>query len=207
VGDPIWEQIPNPRVVYQPQFQALEYVDYEVPSTVTATYRAKVEAPNFDDDVLNSPWTAPLVTATMPAFDSWWLRDPLNPVGLSMRLHAAEATLKTPKPGTTDYPVGSDSAIMTHDGSKDDDLAMIVFLLNETVYNTFRALVDSGRTLLLQDVLGRQWYVQSGDGTEYDILRSAKDPSTPWPVRHAHKVSIQWVSVEKPRSLAETASA
>lgn len=200
MGMPVWETIPEPRVEHVPRHQSLTYVDYEVPAFTVATYRAKIEAEDFNGDMLNSPWSN-LVTATMVAFDSWWLRDPLDPGTLTMKLRVNTAKLQTPKPGTTDYPVGGTAAVMTHDGSKNDIVNLTLQLLSESEYDLFRSMVDSGNTLLLQDVLGHQWYVQASDGVQYEFLRAVKTPSEPWPVRHAHSVNVDFVSVEKPRAL------
>lgn len=202
-GFPIWETIPEPRVEHVPQEQRLSYADYEVPSNVVATYRAKIEAENQDGDMMNSPWSN-LATATMAVFDSWYLRDPIDPGNRTMRIRVHDVELVTPKPNTTDHPVGAESAVMTHDGVKLDDVACSVDLLTEDDYHMFREMVDSGATLLLQDVHGRQWYVQPDDGTTYEILRAVKLPSEPWPIRHAHRVRITFRSVEKPRALGVT---
>lgn len=204
MGNPIWEVIPEPRVDHQPRHQTLTYADYEVPALDSANYRAKIEAEDFAGDMQNSPWSS-IATATMAAFDSWWLRDPLDPGEMSMRIRVVEATLTTPKPNSVDFPVGANAAVMTHDGSKTDAIRVTVDLLNEEDYEMFRALVDSGNTLLLQDVIGHQWYVQVDDGNQYDYLRAVKTPSEPWPVRHAHRSSVNFIGVEKPRSLGMTA--
>jgi hypothetical protein len=200
-GMPMWEVVPEPRVVHDPRHQSLDYVDYEVPALATGTYRAMIEALNQDGDPINSGWSVE-TSEDMVAFDSWWLRDPLDAGNLTMKIRVNKATITVPKPNTTDYPVGSDSGVMTHDGVKEPVINCEIQLLDEAQYEMFRAMVDSGATLLLQDVLGRQWYVQPDDGTEYDILRAAKTPLESWPVRHAHKVSIDFVSVERPRALA-----
>jgi hypothetical protein len=200
-GMEMWETVPEPRVIHLPRHQMLTFVDYEVPALATVSYRAKVEAPNMDGDVMNSPWSK-TVTASMVAFDSWWLRDPLDvDHGLSMRIRVVSCSLTTPKPNTTDYPAGSTAAVMTHDGVKKDNPEIVLDLLDEATYTKFRAMVDSGATLLLQDVFGRQWYVQPNDGVTYDIHRAVKQIGEPYPVRHAHRVTVPFVSVERPRAL------
>lgn len=200
-GNPIWEIVPSPRTVQEPEFQRLTFVDYELPSNFEADYRAKVEALNFEGGIQKSLW-AKVVTEQMPVFDSWWLRDPLR-IDRTMKLRVVSANAVTPKPNTTDYPVGANAAVMTHDGVKLDVLRLVVDLLDEDTHDLFRLMMDSGITLLLQDVHGGQWYGQPSD-IEYEFLRAAKQISEIWPVRFARRASFEFVSVEKPRALGVT---
>jgi hypothetical protein len=52
--------------------------------------------------------------------------------------------------------------------------------------------------MLLRDVLGRATFVQLSGVFSETQIRSGATVGTPWPVRHAHDISIPLVEVRRP---------
>jgi hypothetical protein len=195
-GAVTWEDVPPSAFSEDIGLQSVTYPDYEAPSGATASYRARVEAPNEDGDMTLGDWS-PVVSASMPQFTDWWLRDLSDPA-LSMPLHVAASSESDAKPAAVDYPLGSPAAVVTHDGVKPGTIALRVFLLDRAAHDKFRAVIALGRTLLLQDTLGMQWYVQSLGGTKYDRMLAHATATETTPTRHAHEVDVEFQVVERP---------
>lgn len=192
-----WADVPTSAFEHDPFQQTLDYWDYRVPSGVTARYRARVNTINQDGDPVSSPWSS-TATAAMPALTRWWIRDLSSPGELSMPLHVADGSIVWPNPQTVGYGLGDSYATVTGPGMKDDDLSLRVFLLSGADYSMFRSIVKGGNTLLIQDTFGRQWFVRPKGDVSLDILRSSPLPSETTPTRHAHTVTVDFVSVEPP---------
>lgn len=194
-----WEDIPDTHATlgWDPLTRTLTYADYEVPSATTATYRARAEGDNQDGDPIAGDWST-TASATMAAFTDWWIRDLSSPGALSMPIQVASKTEDEAKPQTVDFPLDSDAAVVSHDGTKRPALDLEMWLLSKYEHDLFREIIGTGRTLLLQDTLGQQWYVQTGERTRYEQLRAAPAPGDTAAVRHAHRVDVRFVSVEKP---------
>lgn len=191
-----WEDIPDASFAVNQTDQTVTFYDYQ-PSGVTRHYRIRAKTTNNLGDPVASDWSS-AQNATMAAFTSWWLRDlTAAPDVLSMALRVADAKIREPKPQTVAYGLDDAAATVTHDGIKSDVLSITARLLDSASYDTFRAMMAGGRTLLLQDIDGQQWYVQSADGTEYERLRIA-DASTPGRTKKAYTVTVQFTSVEPP---------
>ncbi len=154
-----------------PISQTLQVYDVEAAFGVTMQYRARMV------ETLGTTWVispnSTVASDTIPAsYAKWWLKDLVD---TSMRLSLGlQPGLKIshPKPQVLDYPQGVSVAAVSHDGVKGAVITGSVWLLSQADYNTFYALINTGRTLLLQDVMSRQWYVQTGDVTDESILRS-----------------------------------
>jgi hypothetical protein len=161
-----WTDVPAARVTQDPLNQAAELYDWEVPSGATVHYRANAESTDPNGDPATSPWSS-TDDATNAVLSSWMLRDLEDPDQLSMPLVMLDGyKLNSQIPGTTDYPLGSSSAVVVHDGRKDPVLSGDILLRDQAAVTLWRSIVGSGNTLLLQDVRGEQWYVQVGDYDE-----------------------------------------
>lgn len=68
---------------------------------------------------------------------------------------------------------------------------------NEAEFLALTAILDLNETLLLQNTLGRQWFVEvTGDYTEQQIIAAAA--TDPFPTRHLHRLSVPFTEVEEP---------
>lgn len=195
-GGTTWEDVPDSQLISAGLFAI--FADYEVPSGATGGYRVRAEAEDQDGSRMVGDWST-MVSAAMPTFTSWWLRDLADP-SLSMALHTASMAGTMPVPGTSDYPLGSDAAVMSTDGIKKGTLKLQVFTLSQTAWDSLLALLESNRTLLLQDTLGEQWYVRPSEFS-YERLRApalGAEAAAGQIVRHAHSGELSLSVVERP---------
>lgn len=169
--------------------------DYEAPIGVAVTYEAR--SWRDDTDVVPSAWvTASGGPWTLPA-TQWLLKDPLTPAN-NMTVKVIGIKDDEQKPITTAMPIGADKAVVTHTGVKSSIVDVTFRTLDQTTFDKLRALLRSGRTLLLQGVLGRQWYVQPGDKMSYEILKASPSVGETFPIRHAYEISVTMIEVEAP---------
>lgn len=198
-GGTTWEDVPEELTIVNSTARTMEYWDYRILGGTTVHYRVQARSVNGSGDPVSSNWATP-ISETMPPFTDWWLRDLTDPVATSMILDVAPGFGESwPIPQTVGYALGDTGATITTDGAKDDVLKGDVWLLDQDSYDTFKAMVKSGHTLLLQGVLPHQmWYVRPGDGVQAEMLLSIATPSETTPVRHAHRVTAEFISVVPP---------
>lgn len=198
-GGTTWEDVPAELTTVNPTARTLEYWDYRLAGGTTVHYRVQARSFNGSGDPVSSNWSSP-VSETMPPFDEWWLRDLSDPLALSMILRVLPGFAETwPIPQTVGYGLGDTGATVTTDGAKDDVLTGEIDLLDQDAYDQFKQMIKSGNTLLLQGVLpGQLWYVRPGDGTKAEMHLAVAQPSEATPVRHAHRVTVEFTSVEPP---------
>lgn len=191
-----WEDIP-PELT-ELTGTSLSYWDYRLEGGQTVSYRAQARSVNASGDPVSSNWSAG-TSALMPPFDDWWLRDLTDPIGLSMPLRVTPGfTERITIPQTVGYGLDDTAATVTTDGPKAGPLPSEIDLLDETAYDDFKQMITSGNTLLLQDVLGRAWYVRPGETVDFEMMHAAPTQFETTPVRHAHRVSVEWIVVEPP---------
>src|SRR5262252_1125266 len=187
----------SPFVGKKPVGQQIIMYEYEIPRGKTIYYRARV----------SSTWNANFVVSDLspvvsvaPTFNSFWLKDPTDSTR-NIAIMIDNFKLTYAKPNVVSYPVGTswpanvNTTVMSHDGVKSAKLSGTIHSLNATQYAALQLLISSGRTLLLQDVLGRQWYVQPDDNISWAMLRAVKLPTETTPVRHAHELDINFIDV------------
>lgn len=172
-------------------------MDGEVPSGAEVWYRARVEAENQDGELMTSVYS-PIQRITVPVYTSWWLRDPVDIENSNMPIRVRSFTFDRPRPGSTLYPIETSLAVVSHNGVKGAVLDMEIDLLTEEVFDAFWVMIESGRTLILQDVHGRQWYVQPGEQSRTELYRAYPLPSEQWPTRHAHMTEMSFIEVGRP---------
>lgn len=93
------------------------------------------------------------------AFDVWWLKDPTDPT-LNIRLRVdGGPQIISPQPHGVFAPLGADTQIVTADTPKGDVVDLVLSFLDKAAFDALAALRATGRTLLLQSKMTRQWYV------------------------------------------------
>lgn len=197
-----WADVPKSKYTVNLYDQTITYYDHEVPSAATGTYRVKVSAENELGDPVGSDWSA-TDSEPMPAFTAMWLRDLSSNPPLAMALRTADIKLTDTKNQTVGYPLDGTAAVVSHDGVKEGPISLTVYLDVQpgatTEYDTFRAMIRSGRTLFLQDLDGQQWFVQSQDGTGYERMRIGNQ-GTPGRTKKAYKATVVFTPVVGPSS-------
>lgn len=172
-------------------------MDGEVPSGAEVWYRGRVEAENQDGEAMTSVYSA-IQRITVPVYSSWWLRIPSDLDAGNMAIRVREFSFDRPKPQNVGFPVEDTLPVVSHNGLKGHDLAATFDLLNADDFAAFWAMAETGLTLILQDVLGRQWYVQIGETTRAELYRAYPLAFENTPIRHAHSVEAELIEVARP---------
>jgi hypothetical protein len=195
-----WRRIPEQRGNHEPGHQLFEHNDYAVPSQATVTYRARIVAMNHDGDMLGSPLANP-VSVTMQAFTNWWLRNIQTAAEDSIVVKVSKLGGSLLNPQTVDHALDDDAAVVSGEGFRGSRLAVGIWVLSPEDWDMFLHILTSGDVLLLQDVIGRQWFVRPGDTVDYEMLRAVTLAPHTTPVRHAHHVELEFIEVDEPAAL------
>jgi hypothetical protein len=147
-------------------------------------------------EINTSDWSA---AATEVGIVSTMLKDPLD------RTRNRPITLLAPfkprrrRPQSSSDALGRDEPITTSDGFKGWEADCTIQTVGLEEYQAVDAMLASGRVLLIQDAIGRQWYLEVGDGTDHDELRaSPSGAEEQFPVRHLNRISFAWRSADPP---------
>jgi DNA-binding transcriptional regulator YdaS (Cro superfamily) len=179
----------------QPSQTSVTLYDYEATRGLAVQYRARVYVISGLSTIAgpNSATSAATVAPT-----DWRLKDPQDATrNITVRVQPG-VKITFPKPLVVDYPIGQGTTAVSHDGVRMAVIAATLMTLTKVDYDALYLLLNSGRTLLLQDVLGRQWYVQPGDGVAFQMYRAVKLPAETTQVRHAHEADFTFIEVEAP---------
>jgi hypothetical protein len=171
----------------------IDLYDYEATLGVSLTYRARAYR-TFVDGYAASDWVQDAPVTLSPG--RWWIKDPLNP-DVNMPVSMVEWSRSAPKPMTVDDGIDSTTAIVVHGGVRSERIQATIRTLDKASYDKLVALLKGGRTLLVQGVLGAQWYVQPGD-IQFDIIHASPVAGEGFPIRHAHEIGVPFVEVEAP---------
>jgi hypothetical protein len=167
--------------------------DYEVPLGVSPRYRARIVDVLAGGEEYSSAWSTSPTIAAVPT-DRYWLKDLVNPA-LNYSPRIASWSLSRPRPEQRSYGVGSDVAAVSHDGRRGFEGSVPFRTTSKAEYAMLDALLDTGRTLLLQDPQGRQAYMSFGQAS-YELRITQSDGSSP--VGHFHDVTVAAIEVARP---------
>lgn len=143
---------------------------------------------------VGSTWVAG--SAALTTRNQWWLKDPLYPA-LNMAIEVADYSATVPKPQEVAYGAGADGATVIHQGVRLMVHKVKIRTLSAAAYASLRALLDSGRTLILESVFGDSWKVQLGESTEVQIIRAHPVAGETSPIRDARFVNCTFTEVER----------
>ena len=176
-------------------FSTQRYVlyDYEVARTVSVLYRARVTS-QFSLISSNAQAASALTTGAT----GWWLKDPLAPA-LNHQIEAMPPFDFTRKKPTSVFdPLGRNVSVAVTDGVKGIAGTLSIRCQSKARYDKLEAILANGRTLLLEDIFGRSWYIaQSGDST-WSFIRAQPTSSETTTLRYLHEVQIPFVQVGSP---------
>ena len=164
--------------------------DYEVPLGIVRRYRAKVVA----GIVAGSAWSATLVAPALPA-DQWWLKDPLDP-GRNLAPRISDFKFSIPRPQAVYDPVGRPDHVVITEGPQAPTGSFVITTHTKGEFDVLMATTGTGHVLLLQDVFGRQWYVQLGESDDWELVQ-ATDPTNTYVIRHFHRARFSWRQVAR----------
>ncbi len=169
--------------------------DYEVPLGEAPTYRAQLVDVVSAEEAYSSPWTS--ATGTALPQDRWWLKDPTNPALNRVVQVAPPFDLARPRPDQRTFGIGSDVAAVSHDGRRGVEGSITFRTDGKAAYKALEALLDSGRTLLLQHILGFQWFLSFGSAS-YRLAIAQPGAGAAAPIRHYHEITVAVIEVRKP---------
>lgn len=174
--------------------------DYEAPIGIPVRY--ETQAWRDDTDIVAGGWVASSpASVTLPATE-WHLKDPLDSAN-NIVVKMVSIRERVSKPLTVGQPIGEGfggrhrNATVAHTGVKGSTLEVVMRTLDKASFDRLLALYRAGRTLLLQNVHGRQWYVQAGD-IDLDLVKAAPQSGEGFPIRHAYEWSGTLVEVDAP---------
>lgn len=190
-----WEQVRFASALVPDVSHIARVTDFEVPARTTVSYRARISGvSNSTGFTVTSLNSSTATASTNPG--SWWLRDVLTTTTRTAIAVADGLELTMPvKAGVFDTVADGHAVVISDTFVRSSRGSLSLWVKNATVENAVAALLVPGRTLLVQDVLNQQWYVQlSGDMTKR-FLRSI-DPTLPR--AHAYELVVPVVEVSRP---------
>lgn len=206
----------------------LSVYDYEATPNVVLRYRSRSWRDDPPADVAVSQWvegsasiTDPVLTDTstvittdtgdpilvvlavgdpdryvLPAVQ-WRVKDPLEP-SLNLPVTMSEWEPERVKVSNVVEGLEASKALVTHGGVRGDRISAKFRTIDKAVYDELIAALTSGRTLLIQGVLGSQWYVQPVGNVARRQMLAQKQVGELFPVRHAFEIDAQFAEVEVP---------
>jgi hypothetical protein len=169
--------------------------DYEVPRGVAPKYRVQTVATPGTGRV-SSAWSATQSPVAL-VLTGWWLKDPLSP-SLNIQVTVASFSFRRKEPQSVYEPLGRSEALVVSDGVRGIDGNLELWAKTAAVYNAVEALLLTGHSLWLEDVLGRRWYVKFGDATDWSLIRATPAAGETTAIRHLHAVSLPFTQVAVP---------
>jgi hypothetical protein len=178
----------------------LDLYDYEAPNGIPVTY--EVQAWRDDTDIVSGLWvgsTPP--TNTLPG-TVWHLKDPIDP-SHNMVVSVVSIKETMAKPITVAQPISTSGQgllrknVVAHTGARGSELVVTLRSLDKATFDLMLAMWRGGRTLLLQNIHGRQWYVQPGP-IDLELVKATPTAGEAWPLRHAYEWQATMFEVEPP---------
>lgn len=141
--------------------------------------------------------SASTVIGITPAPPSWWLKCPTNPA-LNQAVTVTSWQMTEVRQVARHVPVGRTRSVVLRGPSVGDEGTLGIRVLSEAKNEALKALLNAGATLLLQNVLGEQWYIEVAAGASRHQVRAAKDSTEVFPVRFFYEWTIPAVEVDVP---------
>ncbi len=135
-------------------------------------------------------------TATLSAV-SFWLKCPEDPA-LNTTIRAADWAPRRQRPSATVVVEGEDRVVVLRGKPLGHVGTLRARTHAEEEYDALGEILNAEKTLLLQNVLGQQWYVEVTGDIDARQIRAEPTPDEPWPVRHFHEWSVQLTEVAVP---------
>jgi len=130
---------------------------------------------------------------------SWWLKCPEDSaLDAAIRAAGNGFDAQQQRFAAVFHPEGQDDAVVLRGPVHGDAGPLPVLTMSRAEYDALAALLDAGKTLLLQGVLGRQWYVEVTGNVGRNQERALQRPSEQYPVRHFHRWTVPLTEVAAP---------
>ncbi|MCA1571939.1 MAG: hypothetical protein LC798_16835 [Chloroflexi bacterium] len=162
-----------------------------MPLGVVRHYVARVVVGGTVGSAYSGSVAAPAIPATR-----WWLKVVLDPArNIAPRI--SEFRFAKPRPQAVFDPIGRTDWVVITEGLQGATGSFVIATHNKAEYDQLLAATTSGQVLLLQDVLGRQWYIQLGESDDFELVQ-AFDPAGTYVIRHFHRARYTFREVARP---------
>jgi hypothetical protein len=128
---------------------------------------------------------------------SWWLRAPLDE-DLDTAVRVESWDKRKLKESATFTVSGRDKPVVLRGTVNAIAGTLVVRTQSEEEYDAVEALIDAGQTLLLQNVIGEQWYLEVTGEVPVPQRLASPTATEAYPVRHLHNWSIPLTEVDAP---------
>lgn len=168
--------------------------DYEVPARTTVSYRARMSGITGGTR-LAGVYSSVVTVSLSPT--SWWVKDIVSPLTRWPAPVADGFKLTTPvQAGTFDTVGGAGAAVVIAEAqARAQRGTLAIWVKSALAEASLLAMLVPGRTLLVQDVLDQQWYVQVYADWDQTFVRS---PSATLPREHVYQLDVPVVVVARP---------
>lgn len=202
-GGATWATVRGAAGVLTANLATFTVWDYEMPRGVSVSYRAQVVSIPSGFPIASAYSTTATATLTV---SGWWLKDPQFPaLNMLIRVAPASFVLRRRIPQKTYEGLAAATATVVTDGAKGDEGTIDVWSMTGERWAKLDALLSSGRPLLLEDALGRSWFVQIGDSSESTLIQAKPTATETTSTRHFHTVTLPWTETSAPPGTAQGA--
>jgi hypothetical protein len=171
--------------------------DSEFPHGTNFHYRARILALADGLSWIEGANTASTADLNMPFASGWWLKDPSDQTR-NVRLRVSDPKFSHRKPMSTSFGLSDPANIVSHDGVKLATIKLSADTLSAAADAALRNLLeDGGIALLLVDVLGGSWYVETGD-IDFELMLAAPTVGEGTPIRNARRYDLTFYEVTAP---------
>jgi hypothetical protein len=170
--------------------------DNEAPLGTAVRYRARAWKDDGTDQAAGS-WVLDSAGPYTISPTSWRLKDPLVPAS-NVSVSVVACQPERIKPQIVTQGIGASVATVTHSGLRGYQIDVTFRTDGRAAHNALMALFESGHTLLLQSVLGEQWYVQLGERLQIPIIKAAPAVGETTPIRFLREFGLMFNEVEAP---------
>lgn len=192
---------PHPALTNLPITGSGTVYDYESPPRLQRYYRAQVTVPSG----LSSTWPVSGEPSAIVQTDHWCLKDVLDPTAnvicnkAPVGAQVVEMTFDHEEPQQVSLPIGFAAThyIVTTEGVKEPTGTLSLRAIDKPAHDALKEITQRPRSILVQDVLGNQWYVKLGSPHAWRLVK-AMDPLGVYPVRWLYEATIPYVSTKRP---------
>lgn len=191
--DGVWRTVRGATALVPNVSHVATVVDYEAVARANLTYRAKIFGTLTGGGLVAGAYLSATPLQVNPT--SWWIKDVLDP-SRNAALPVGDGLSITDPVTAGTFDTYGDAAIVISEASpRAARFTMSIWTKTGALRNAVIGVVVQGRTLLVQDVLNQQWYVQVNGDVIWKFLRAISSAA---PRAHAYTTDIPVVVVDIP---------
>lgn len=166
--------------------------DYTAPRGVPLTYQVRAIA-NESGNILIGPWSLPAYTE-LPLDDNWMVKLVYDSDYNFIANAKGPTWARGSEEDTSVYKaIGRDRVIVLTDQIYGDNFSLTFMCTNQTEVDDVVNIRAQQKTMLIQDPIGRQWYVRSTGGMAINEIFVSEDPY--------QEITIHFEEVDPPNAV------